>query len=207
MNKKITDLYYNIVGPLKRIKIKNKSFTIISNNCFAGIIYRNNKLPYQSPTCGLYIMPDDYIKFIYNMKEYLNRNLVEINKNQSKYSNRLNDYYGVIGRIDDIEIMFLHYKDFKEAKEKWDRRKTRINYNRIIYKFNDQNGCTLQNLRDFNNFDAKNKLCFTAKKYEDIDSIVFDEFEKEGYVVNDSKESIYSKYIDMYRYINNIKEG
>lgn len=197
--------YFKYTGIIKRNKIKNKKFTIISNNCFAGIVYRNNAIEYQSPTCGLFIMPDDYIKFIYNLKHYLNIDKFnKISINESKHSDYLRKikYNGIIGKLDDIEIMFLHYKTFEEAVEKWNRRKQRINYENIIYKFNDQNQCTYAQLEMFNDFKEKNKLLFTAKKYDNIDSIQFKEFEKYDYVLNDSKEKIYKKYIDIYKYLN-----
>ena len=196
--------FYHFLGFFKKRKLKCKNFTIISNNCFGGVFYRNNALEYLSPTCGLFIMPKDYIKFIYSMDSYLNIDLVEISIDESSYSDYLKsiNYKGTIGKIDDIEIMFMHYNSFKEAKEKWVRRSKRINYNRIIYKFNDQNNCTYDDLLAFQKFPAKNKLCFTAKKYKNVDSIVFSEFQNDGYVINDSKEKIFKKYIDMYKYIN-----
>ncbi len=204
--KKVKDKIIRFIGNFKKKKFKCLDFTIISNNCFAGIVYRNNNIPYQSPTCGLFIMPDDYIKFIYDMKKYLKKDMNQINIDESKYKDYLKsiNYDGTIGKIDDIEIMFLHYKDFNEAKEKWYNRAKRINYNKIIYKFDDQNNCTYDNLKDFQKFKVDNKICFTAKKYDGIDSIIFSEFEKDGYVVNDTKESIFKKYINIYDYINSI---
>jgi uncharacterized protein (DUF1919 family) len=204
ITKKIKDKLIRFIGNFKKRKFKYTDFTIISNNCFGGIIYRNNNIPFQSPTCGLFIMPDDYIKFIYKMKSYLEKDMTEISINESKYKDYLNkiNYSGTIGKVDDIEIMFLHYKDFNEAKEKWYRRAKRINYDKIIYKFSDQNNCTYQNLLDFQNFKAKNKICFTARKYDDVDSIIFSEFTKDGYVVNDTKEKIFKKYFNIYDYIN-----
>jgi uncharacterized protein (DUF1919 family) len=205
-NKKLKDKLIRFFGNFKRRKFKFTNFTIIANNCFAGIIYRNNNIPYQSPTCGLFIMPDDYIKFIYNLKKYLSKEMQQISINDSKYKEYLEtiNYSGTIGKIDDIEVMFLHYKDFEEAKNKWYKRAERINYDKIIYKFNDQNNCTYDNLKDFQSFKAKNKLCFTAKKYNGVDSIIFEEFEKDGYVKNDTKEKIFKKYINIYDYINSI---
>lgn len=44
-----------------------------------------------------------------------------------------------IGKLDDIEVVFLHYKSEEEAYQKWNRRKKRINYNNLIFKFNDMN--------------------------------------------------------------------
>lgn len=204
IQKNLKTKFIHFLGIFKQKKLKCKQFTIISNNCFAGVFYRNNNLAYMSPTCGLFIMPKDYIQFIYHIKEYAKIEPIQIEIEESKYSNYLKsiDYKGTIGKLNDIEIMFLHYSDFQEAKSKWVRRMNRIYYDKIIYKFNDQNGCTYEELLKFEQFPAENKICFTAREYEGINSIVFHEFEKIGYVENDTKEKIFTKYINMYDYIN-----
>lgn len=40
-----------------------------------------------------------------------------------------------IGLIDDVEVVFLHYKTFDEAVEKWNRRKSRINWDNLYNVF------------------------------------------------------------------------
>ena len=204
MKEKLKDIYFNLVGPFKAKKFEITDFTIISNNCFGGIIYRNNHLPYLTPTAGLFIMPADFIKFINNLKYYLNIEPIEIDIQNSKHHDYLEkiNYNGVIGKIEDIELMFLHYSDFDEAKEKWLRRTKRINFEKIIYKFNDQNNCTIEELKAFNEFDAKNKILFTAKKYDGIDSYVLKQYEKIGYVVDDTKEKNVKKVFNIYNYVN-----
>ena len=56
-------------------KIKDKEFTIISNNCWGGMIYESYGLQKQTPTVGLFIMPDDYIKFLRNLREYVSQEI------------------------------------------------------------------------------------------------------------------------------------
>lgn len=206
IKKKIKDFYYKYTGIIKQKKIKNHNFTIISNNCFGGIIYRNYHIPYQSPTCGVYFMAPEYIKFIYNIKDYINSEITEIEIDESKYKEYLKKvkYDGIIGKIKDIEICFLHFDNIEEVNEKWKRRTNRINWNRIIYKFNDQNLCTYEELQKFQDFTAKNKICFTAKKYKNIDSIQIEKYKDKNCVINDTREKDYKKYLDMVDYINQI---
>ena len=208
VKKKIKKIYYKYTGKIKKRKLKNKNFTIISNNCFGGIFYRNNDLQYQSPTCGLAFMAKEYIKFIYNIKHYLEIDEIEeIDINDSKYAGylKLKQYPGIIGRIDDLEILFLHYDTIEEAREKWNRRKKRINFERIIYKFDDQNLCMYEDLLDFNAFPAENKICFTAKKYPEINTIQLEQYKNNTFVLSDIYERDYKKYFDIYKFINNIK--
>lgn len=205
IKKKLLKVYKKTIGVINNKKIKNKNITIISNNCWGGIFYRNNNLEYLSPTLGLFFMAEEYIKFIYNIRYYIEQDITFINIEQSKYKDYLKklNYNSPIGMIDDLEIMFLHYKNEDEAKEKWNRRKERINWNKIIYKFSDQNMCTYKHLQQFNEYNAKNKICFTTRKYEELDTIQIKEFEKNENVVDDIKR--YKKYFDVYKFINNIK--
>ena len=57
---------------VRRMKLNRADFTIISNNCWAGSVYRYFGLPYLSPTAGLYFFASDYIKFVSNLQHYVN---------------------------------------------------------------------------------------------------------------------------------------
>ena len=206
MKKLILKIYKMTIGKIKNRMLKNKDFTIISNNCWGGIIYRDFNLPYNSPTVGLFFMAEDYIKFIYDLRSYMNENLEFISIEDSKYKNYLKklNYNSPIGKLKDVEIMFLHYSSEEEAKKKWDRRKQRINWDNIIYKFSDQNMCTYEQLEKFSNFNAKNKICFTTRKYNNIDSTPITKYKNSELVLNDIK--YYKKYFNILEYINNVKK-
>ena len=180
-----------ILSKYRHKRLNNKRVTIISNNCWAGYIYRIFNLQYQTPTIGLFIMPDDYIKFIKNLKHYLyNCNLTFIDPKKSKHYDALKntEKYGEypIGLLGDIEIYFMHYKTKEEATIKWQRRTKRINWKNIIIKFNDQNGCKQKHIDDFNKIKLyKKMICFTAKKIPGKYNIYMGEFKNDGYVVDD----------------------
>lgn len=203
IKKQLIKLYKNTIGRINNSRIKNKNLTIISNNCWGGIFYRDNNLKYLSPTCGLFFIGQEYIKFIYNLNKYIGIDEIKfINVSESKYNDYLNkiQYNGIIGKIDDLEICFMHYKSEKEVLEKWNRRKKRINWNNILYKFNDQNFCRYEDLKKFNEFKADKKISFTAKKYDEFDTIQIKKYEKHEYVLDDIKS--YKRYFNMYNYIN-----
>ena len=199
-------IYKLTIGKINNLRLKNKKVTIISNNCWAGIFYRNNNLEYLSPTLGLFFMAKEYIKFIYNIKYYIQKDITFISVNESKYASYLKklNYNSPIGVIEDLEIMFLHYKSEEEAKEKWERRKKRIDWENIIYKFSDQNMCTYEELKKFEEFDAKNKICFTTRKYSDINSIQIKKYKNSENVSDDIKS--YKRYFNVYKFINNLKK-
>lgn len=161
--------YIKFTAKIRRKKIKKMDFTIISNNCWGGFIYQSYGLEYNTPTIGLFFMAEDYIKFISDIKEYLKKEIkfIEPNKSHSYELIKSKSNFGTypIGCLGDVEIHFLHYKTQDEAKEKWERRVKRINYNKILYKFNDQNACTEDLLKKFVELPLENKICFTCKEY------------------------------------------
>jgi uncharacterized protein (DUF1919 family) len=195
---------------MDKMKIKNKDFTIISNNCWGGNVYQSLDMQYHSPTVGMYFYADEYIKFLKNFEYYMQQDLKFIPINESKYCNDIisvnnsNNY--PIGILGDVEIVFFHYKNEQEALDKWNRRVKRINWNKILFKFNDQNLCMDHHLQKFDELPYEHKICFTAKKHDNIKSCVqFEEYKDSEYVINDTKESIYKKYVDVYKLLNNLK--
>lgn len=171
-------LTYNrkIFGSAHRKKLTNKRFTIISNNCWGGEVYEYYNLQKQSPTVGLFFMASDYLIFLEDLKGFLSAELIFINPNESKWVNdklicsdkRFGSY--PIGKLisngKSIEIFFLHYKNEKEAKEKWNRRCKRISWNKMLIKFNDQNGCDSKSIDKFIGLKYDNKIFFTAKRWK-----------------------------------------
>lgn len=175
---KIRRAYMKRTAKWRSKYINNKNFTIISNNCWGGFIYQSYALEYYTPTVGLFFMADDYIKFVYNLRQYINCDLKFIKHKDSKWHEQLKDThkYGPypIGSLGDIEIHFLHYKNEQEAYSKWNKRCKRINWNRFLVKFNDQNGCTSEHLKKFNELNFKNKVCFISShnQYDQDDNLI-----------------------------------
>lgn len=163
------DIYIPLTCNLKNKKLSNKEFTIISNNCWGGTVYEAYNLQKQSPTVGLFFMADDYIKFVSDLKGYLQEELRFINPLETKWKSFIekDQRFGKypVGKLKDIEIHFLHYHSQEEAREKWKRRVDRINWEHLLVKFNDQNGCTENNLREFCRLPYKNKIFFTCKDW------------------------------------------
>lgn len=199
---KIKSMYYHLREWYYNKKIKNKTVTIISNNCWGGFMYQSCKLPYSSPFIGLYLYAPDYIKLLRNLKYNLSQPIHFISREQSKYVQYLKHDYiiGVLGETD-IEIVFMHYKNQQEIIEKWNRRLKRVNYNNMIVKFSDTDECRSDLLiQEFDKLPYKNKVCFSAKEFPNCDSVIYmPEFHDKGFVLY---EWAYS-----YKYYNFIKEA
>ena len=182
-----------------RIPLNNKDFSILSNNCWGGRVYDRYSLPYRTPTIGLWIPPKDYIKLLKKPKSYCNSQLRQINyreshvadllierKKSGRYDFDLDDL--IIGRVEDVDIVFIHYKTFDDAKTKWDRRKQRINWDNLVVKFNDQNECKTEDYQAFLQLPYKNKLFFTAREEWCAEPycIFLKQYAKDGYVLSDT---------------------
>jgi uncharacterized protein (DUF1919 family) len=192
-----------ILGSFRRRRLNNTDFTIISNNCWGGIIYEYFNLPKNSPTVGMYFFAEEYIRFIYNLKYYLKQPLEIINSSQSKYKEQLierNQANCLIGKIADVEMVLLHFSSAQEAQEKWKRRCERVNYDNLIYKFSEMNYCTEEHIKAFDAFSAKKKVMFVCKDYGLKSQIVCSEWAKYGEVKNDTTN--FNKHINLLKLIN-----
>ncbi len=153
-------------------QLKRTDFTIISNNCWGGHVYRRYGLPYLSPTVGLYFFTDEYMKFIANLAENLNSDLRFISWTESRYKSLILEKkqesvpIGLLGG--DIEIMFLHYQSAQEAYDKWNRRCQRVNLDNLIIKISQMNLCTIDHLMAFDRLDYKRKVAFVIPEYSSL---------------------------------------
>ena len=200
----------------RRKKLNNTDFTIISNNCWGGMIYESYNLPKESPTVGMFFMAEDYITFLSDLKGYINGTLEFIKPEDSHWKNapqvsgdkRFGSYpVGLLSNgKNKVEIFFLHYHSKEEAKDKWERRCKRINWDRLLVKFNDQNGCTSENVQDYMKLPFKNKLFFTCKEWPGIvcggGYTVIRQFPKYDFIMTSYEPFGKNKYIDITSVIN-----
>lgn len=116
---------------LRRLRkgVTKNDFSIISNDCCGGIIYHRLGKKFSSPFINLFINHSDFIELISNIDFYLNEKLLE-------EKSELNYPVGLLGKERPIKIHFMHYSNFNQAKECWERRKQRIIPNKIIVIFN-----------------------------------------------------------------------
>lgn len=172
---KLSKLPYEIRRHFVKLLVRNKDFSIISNNCWAGRVYQYLDMPYLSPTAGLYFFAPDYIRFIYDLKKYLESPLTFIEPEQSKYYDELklrNQLDKPIGKILDVEIVFLHYATKEEAEEKWNRRKSRVNFDKLVFKFSRMNLCTDNEIKAFLDFSCLKKALIDTCKNKKIKNVV-----------------------------------
>lgn len=202
-------IYLPLTCRMRRKQLRDEHFTIISNNCWGGTVYESYGLKKMSPTVGMFIMPEDYLKFCSKLDYYLEQPLEFVAPGDSKWRNTLQAKRNwgtyLIGKLDDIELQMLHYQDKEIACSKWKSRIVRINPQRLIFKFNDQNGATKEQIEKFMALPLQHKLCFVSKReFQVTESVIFIKQPskyKDG--IKASREPFgNSPYIDINQYIN-----
>lgn len=116
-----------IVTPQKRAALEKKDISILCNNCTGGFILHDLGLRFDSPTINMFFHELDFFDFIEHFDYYMTQQLIQIPN--PKYDQNAPDYPVAIlngGGVKDIELHFLHYKNFDEANEKWEIRKARL---------------------------------------------------------------------------------
>ena len=162
--KKIKRFFRKIYNRIIVRKLKNHDFSIIASSCNGAFLLHDLGLRFNSPFVNLWMKPDDFIRFLTDINHYLNSEMTFVEEPDITYP---------IGLLDDVRIYFQHYATKEMAKEKWVERSKRINFSNLFIMFTDRDGCTYQNLRDFDALPFKNKVVFTHIPYPEIQSAYY----------------------------------
>ncbi|MEE1282616.1 MAG: DUF1919 domain-containing protein [Acutalibacteraceae bacterium] len=147
-----------------RRKLKNHDFSLFSPNCYAGIIYHRLGMSFSSPTINMFFpIKKQYLKFVSNIEYYVNQELRFIDDPQ---------YPTPVAYLDDVKLVFNHYKTAEEAETSWNRRKKRINYNNIFIIFDDIADADYNDLIEFNKIKCNGKVILSAHNYENLHNLV-----------------------------------
>ena len=153
---------------LWRLRHDGSDFSIISNNCWGGTIYQSLRRPYLSPFVGLFLMAPCYLRLLEDLRGHLAH--PPRPADDSRYEavrltrGRLAPRYpiGILG--DGVEVHFLHYRGWGEALDKWQRRTARLRWDRLFFKFGDQNDSAAELVRRFLALPLERKVCLTNRR-------------------------------------------
>ena len=130
-------------------------------------IYIPYELKYTTPTVGLFIPDDDYLKFLENLDHYLSCELRFITPEEAKFQTNvlLSERYPVALLGNDVEIHFMHYKNRSIARRKWKKRAKRIDKSQLIVKMSIRENKDIEKKEvRFLQLPFKNKLLFTPNE-------------------------------------------
>lgn len=113
----------------KYICLIDSRVSIMSNVCWGGATYNSLGLRFESPFINIFVEPDNFIRIMFDLKKYMCEPLecayMDFNANE-------NHNYP-IGKLGDVLLYMFHECDFEKAREKWEERKARINWNNILF--------------------------------------------------------------------------
>lgn len=191
-------------------RLRSHDFSIISNNCWGTRMYQKFGIPYSSPFQSLFLLAPDYIKLLKNFDLNHLHIIKFISVYESRYKKYLEEqnllqYNYPIGVLENnIELHFQHYTTADYAYKKWESRLKRINPEKILFKFSDGYLSTYNHIEEFDKLPFKNKVCFTAKEYLNLDSTIYmDIFKNKENVELEWKYT--NKYINIYKLFNNLE--
>lgn len=151
---------------LSLLNLKNYNFSIVSDDCWGGMVYQELGLPYNTPFVGMWVVKPHFLKMIKNLQYYLSCELIFKKDTNIKFP---------VGLLGDVEIYFNHYgnKTKEQVLELWNRRLARFNPNNLFIKFCVHNDMSNQNggyrnidlLNEFDKIEMDNKICFTKNDY------------------------------------------
>ncbi|OGR05357.1 MAG: hypothetical protein A2520_06505 [Deltaproteobacteria bacterium RIFOXYD12_FULL_53_23] len=142
-------------------QLRNRNFTLISNDCWGGILYSWLGIQFQTPFINLVVPPQDYITLAGDIEYFLNQDLIFHAEDQK------NTY--PVGALDGVRIHFVHDPTSHEAKLKWNRRIKRINRQNIFFKFETED---LPLIKSFDNLAVPRKIVFTRNQSATSSSVI-----------------------------------
>ena len=147
--------YHALVSMMKwkrRIGLHCKDFSIISNNCTGGYVYQYYGISYKTPTEGIGLSIDDYLKLINRPEHYFKHSLTFIEPSITPRYKEGEHFSYPVACIDDIIVYFRHYSTPEIAADKWLRRSSRINYGKLFFLLTESETMRDEHLEIFSKF-------------------------------------------------------
>lgn len=162
MNKSTLRKIYN---SFNRKRLKNTEITLIASNCNGCCILNDLGLRFNSPFVNLWVEPAEFVRLCGDLENYMRQELQFLPSTpQTLYP---------VALLGDVKLYFQHYDSEAAVREAWDHRKARMDFDHLYFLFTDHDGCTEQDLQQFDQLEAKHKAVLCHKPHPDIRSAVY----------------------------------
>lgn len=143
-------------------KLRHSALSILSMNCWGGLVYHRFGMPFLSPMINMFTSDEDFLKFL---RDPMKNAKAKLKLVKTEFNPALNINYPVF-RIGDSQWNFNHYADKDLAIRKWNERCLRINwYNLLITMYTEKP----EILAEFDKLPFAKKVCFVPFE-TDLDS-------------------------------------
>lgn len=194
----INKLQRKAINQTYQKRLTNQGMSVISANCVGAFILHDLNQPFNSPFVNLYLDPSDFVRYLQNIEFYQAQPLQFIQTEKSY----------PVGLLDDLKVHFMHYHSEQEAKEKWEARSQRLDFDNVFIMMTDKDGgkgAKYEVLQAFDNLPYPNKVVFTHKPYPELKSAFYIKgFENENEVGDLFTFSGWNgeKYYDQFDYVS-----
>lgn len=136
------------------IAFKDSDISIVSNNCWGGVICRTLGIECRSPFKNLSVGETDYLKLLERFRYYMGCELTFL---EYAFNTNSQKNYPVM-LLDDVKVHCNHDTDPVEAAVKWNRRRAKINYDNLLIEMYTESRETMEAFLKVEGY--KQKLCF-----------------------------------------------
>lgn len=114
-----------------RKRNKQNHVTFVSQNCIGGVLYHMLGIPFSSPTINMFIEDENFVKLAERPEHYFSLDAEPYEEAHVDQVGEDRLVYPII-RVDDILLCCQHFKNCREAVEAWNKRRLRVNYDRLF---------------------------------------------------------------------------
>lgn len=204
VNLRLNRFFRKGINKKNRKRLINTDFSLLCNNCNGGVICHDLGLQFRAPTVNMFFYSDHFLRFCENFDHYIAQPLVPCENPRHKP-----EIAYPVCNLGDLELHFLHYSSFEQAKEKWDARTARLNRDNLFVMWTFFGGTDPQTMERFDRLPFKNKVAFTEKPFPQFKSACYIRgFEEKGLGVLTQFDGVRGKrIIDQFDYVNWFNEG
>lgn len=149
-------LHFAVLNSHRRV---NEGRSLFCNNCVGALELHDYGLRFDTPTVNLLIHPKDFVEMLSHLGAYMQADMEDItNGNRCPV--------GLLGGR--IQLFFHHYASFDKAKAAWKHRAKWVDYDNIYAVLVERNGCTYEDLQNFDRLPIKRKVALVHKEYPEI---------------------------------------
>lgn len=146
------------------LQLQKSPPSILANNCWGGLTYNSLGLRFSSPLINMFESDEDYLKLLEKPEYYFS---LPFEFDRCQYDEVTRREYPVC-RIGDVSLNCNHYRDYSEAKAKWESRVKRIDYENLFVMMSTTEK---EIAKRFSELDYEKKICFVPFK-DEIDDCV-----------------------------------
>lgn len=163
-----------------------------------------------SPTINLFIRTEDYLCFLENIHEAVATDIykIESDKTGNTFKYPLGELTLKNGKS--IQLHFVHYKTFDEARAKWIERCKRINFRNLFVLMEMGIETTDEYVERFKNLPFKHKVAITNQNFTNTNCTIFvdiyGESFKWGRMVSRIPGTLH-RHIELFDYIHWLNTG